>query len=85
MSATNTFLRHNSLVYAQKSSLKWPILINLLCLRYFRPNLTENQQNFRFLIFDEKSIDSMDFHPIGLKFGMGHLCMALQKMLCTVF
>jgi hypothetical protein len=28
-SATNTFLRQNSLVYAQKSSLKWPILTNL--------------------------------------------------------
>ena len=46
---------------------------------YFRPNLTENRQNFWFLIFDEKSIDSMDFHPIGLKFGMGHLSHGVQN------
>ena len=36
-------------------------------------------QNLRFLIFDEKSIDSMDFHPIGLKFGMGHLSHGIQN------
>ena len=35
LSATNTFLRQNSLVYAQKSSLKWPILTNLLCFGAF--------------------------------------------------
>ena len=36
-------------------------------------------QNLWFLIFDEKSIDSMDFHPIGLKFGMGHLSHGIQN------
>ena len=34
-SATNTFLIQNSLVYAQKSSLKWPILTNLLFFGVF--------------------------------------------------
>ena len=76
-SATNTFLIQNSLVYAQKSSLKWPILTNLLFLGVFL------WKNGHFLLkfwkknLNEKSILSVNFRPIGLKFGRKHLCMVL--------
>ena len=37
------------------------------------PDLRENWPNSGFLIFNEKSIDSTNFHPIWVKFGTGHL------------
>ena len=38
-SAKNTFPTQNSLVYGQKSCLKWPILTNLLCFGLFYPKI----------------------------------------------
>ena len=55
-SATNTFLIQNSLVYAQKSSLKLPVLTNLLCFGVFLWKKGSFLSKFWKQILNEKSI-----------------------------